>query len=120
MSDYLIVDAEGIKEVHCMNCGVMVRERREYQGEPILRTLSNYALNAELFLEEDGKPHSVASPAICKDCNTKGIDADKVMKAILKGWEIEMRDMAKMQKKDIDKVLKKYEKVKINKLNKEK
>ena len=119
MKDYLVVDEKGIKEVHCMVCGIMIRERRQLfdeYGQPIrgleiLRTFANYAFNAEFNLEADGKPHSVAPAVLCKDCNDKEINLTQIMKQVRRGWIMEMKNMPFKRRA---KALQQYSKVKIH------
>ena len=75
-------------------------------GNPRITKLSG-DFNEATFLLDDGSSMKVA---ICTDCKNalKPEDAGTIMESVIKGWDHEIKNSLKWEKKDRDSYMKKY------------
>lgn len=90
--DYVQYDEFGVKSVHCMVCGEVVKRRIEKMiehpnvpGQKVLRhrlvRLPNWR-QRKVALTRNGKPAGYMNPIVCENCVSVPMDFDKLARQV--------------------------------------
>lgn len=101
MSGHLKYDEFGLLEIHCMNCGTLVKKRDVWNGVIRMKTLSNFR-SKDINITNCGKP-SVMGIMVCADC-INNFDKQKVVESAMDGMREALKANGKTSE-DIEKII---------------
>lgn len=94
-------DEFGLLEIHCMNCGTLIKKRDAWNGAVGMKTLSNFRTK-DIDIINCGKP-SIMGAMLCADC-INNFDIQKTIQSAMDS----MREALKANGKtsaDIEKII---------------
>lgn len=98
---YVVYDEFGLLEIHCMNCGTLIKKRDVWNGGVLMKTLSNFKTK-DINITNCGKP-SVMGAMLCADC-VNNFDEQKAVESAMDGMREALRANGKTSE-DIEKII---------------
>lgn len=99
---HVIYDEFGLLEIHCMNCGTLIKKRDVWKGAIWMKTLSNFRTK-DINITDCGKP-SVMGVMVCADC-INNMDKQNVVVSAMDGMREALKANGKTSE-DIEKIIK--------------
>jgi hypothetical protein len=109
--DYVQYDEHGIKSIHCMLCGTVVKRRTEklvdhpsVPGQKVIKftlaKLPNWR-QRKVTIERNGRPAGFIEPIVCADCVGIPIDFERLAKQVKGAMQKELAQHGR-ELKDVD------------------
>lgn len=101
MSSHIVYDEFGLLEIHCMNCGTLIKKRDVWNGAVRMKTLSNFRTK-DINITNCGKP-SVMGAMVCAGC-VNNFDKQKAVESAMDGMRAALRANGNTPE-DIEKII---------------